>query len=331
MGNSNAKEDPDLGRMVTLSRSDPGSVIDDVDRVLPYLTEESYQERKRASEIVLNLSKNNPAKLSEYFDALSRYIREVDSAIQLDLVRACNEMRGYISDGSLRTHREVFLSLLVDKDSSEELLESAAGVISDIARVDPTAAAPHVDRIALLLYSDVPGVAVNALRALESIAKHDASVVSPYTDELFKTIEYSAIPEENRLALSILGYVAVSNPTEIDDRKFVSVARELALSEHEIVTSEAVKEIGLVIADRPEMADDLLDIVVRNMNSSFEQTRRQAMIECLRIANFEPQLFGEVENIDPSYVSRIVSQLIDECNYESQVPEALELANEIGG
>jgi len=229
-GSNRTSDNISLSEVYSLVESSPESAITHIDQVLMYLTDGDSRTQKEAAEVIRKLADSEPKKTADYFDGIVRNAYEGDLEIQLLLIKASNQLRGYVPDEQIWYHREILLSILENRSEEYEVLESIAGLLYSLARYDAEAVIPHIDIVASLLYSDVQEATKNALYCLECIAEQDAGIVSKYAEELFQIIEHSIIPEENKIALSILGHIVANCPNQIDTKRFQKTIRSLATS-----------------------------------------------------------------------------------------------------
>lgn len=321
----------DINELTALVSRDPDQVLQEFKTLLRYLGAEDNQEQVESSEIIHILSKKRPQEVAEFFEPISRYIRESDGISQLNLIKTVSVINQYVNASTIVRTSQVYIELLISEATDFKIKEHISGVISRIAREDPSAVAPHTDNVVGLLYSNQPSVGVNALHTLEDIAAIDSQKIVPFTTELFEVLEYALVPEENRAAFSILTQVMVDHSGKVDNSSYIRHARALALSNNDFVQMEVTKEIGLLASEKPILGGELLDIIVKHLNSDSDDLRRQAMIECLRLSNHSPQVFEDCDNIDRDYVYNLVTECVSEFNYRDEHKDITELIERVRG
>lgn len=282
-----------------MAESDPARAVDEVDRLLTYVEEGSPEERATAASTVRRLADAVPRETSSHFESILRCAPDAEGDVRLSLFRAADALRTHVRDERIWEHRDALLAAF-DADRTD-VREAVAGLVHHVARYDPAAVAPYVDSAAELLDADAPET---VLAVLDEVAGHDAEAVAEHTDAVFAVVEdASAVPSVEYFpsdanverALSVLVCVSSGTPDRIDHRRLTGTLRSLATTGSGYIRQRATEEAGLLIADRPAVAEDLIDVLVENLGDDDRHTRRQAAVECLRLATVRPDAFGAVD------------------------------------
>lgn len=318
--------------------------MEDNEDVYSEITEtvNALEETKSDSEVrhLHQLSQDHPSALEPYLGRVLKLFmsyksdNSVQSPQNLDglslLVEICEFIREHASDETIRQHEDIILDAYDVSVDVEKMLLS--GYILEIAEQSPSKLVERQYIIDELLRAPPMRVSTKAVKMLRHLSENHIDVVENFADKIFLIAQESQVIVEAEIAIELLASLGISNHTDIDDEELVESIRRLSSWEGNAganLMSRATTHSGRLIINRPELAYELLEGVVLNLNYRDKKVQKIAGMTCLSIGRHHEHLFREHQELSAEDVALRIEQLNRKYGYAETIEDYGEIVDRI--